>query len=486
MSTPEKKGAPPPLEIIKTALRRAAAETWLDDDGVPFVTVTVGAHREHYPLDGPEFEAFLTISYLREFKKITGHDAAPPQGVLRATQNLLRAKAMESRERHRTFVRMAHQDGRIFVDLADSERRAVVVDEDGYRVVASSEVPVRFVRPPGTLGLPVPTEETDAHALLLLGKVLGLPRDTVALAVLAALTAANPSETYPVLVLRGERGSGKSTLARLFGSLLDPRHPPLAAPPKNEDDLMVTASQAHVLTFDNLSGVRDWLSDALCRLATGGGMTKRKLYSGRGVERFSRTVLTVLNGIDPMTDRDDLASRSIPITLPSVEERRMGEVEIQKAFDEARPRLLGALCCAWSCALRELSTTRLTTSPRMHDAIRWAVASDPVLPFERGEMEQALAAAVLRTTEEGVESDPVASAVAEFAQADAPWEGSMTELHEALTPLSPEVKRMSPRKLAADVIRAAPPLAHLGFVVRRLGEKDLKTRRAIYRIERKS
>ena len=33
---------------------------------------------------------------------------------------------------------------------------------------------------------------------------------------------------------------------------------------------MIAANNGHLLAFDNLSGLSPWLSDALCRLASGG------------------------------------------------------------------------------------------------------------------------------------------------------------------------------------------------------------------------
>jgi putative DNA primase/helicase len=51
----------------------------------------------------------------------------------------------------------------------------------------------------------------------------------------------------------------------------------LRALPRSERDLAIATGNAWVLAFDNLSGIRDWLSDALCRLATGGGFATRQL-----------------------------------------------------------------------------------------------------------------------------------------------------------------------------------------------------------------
>jgi hypothetical protein len=48
---------------------------------------------------------------------------------------------------------------------------------------------------------------------------------------------------------------------------------------REERELMIAASNGYLLAFDNLSGLPNWLSDALCRLATGGSFAVRQLYT---------------------------------------------------------------------------------------------------------------------------------------------------------------------------------------------------------------
>ena len=38
----------------------------------------------------------------------------------------------------------------------------------------------------------------------------------------------------------------------------------------DQRELMIAANNSYLLAFDNLSGLPHWLSDAICRLATGG------------------------------------------------------------------------------------------------------------------------------------------------------------------------------------------------------------------------
>ena len=84
------------------------------------------------------------------------------------------------------------------------------------------------------------------------------------------LAALRPRGPYPLLAMSGEQGSAKTILSKLLRALVDPNVAPVRALPRDERELMIAANNGHLLAFDNLSGLPAWLSDALCRVASGG------------------------------------------------------------------------------------------------------------------------------------------------------------------------------------------------------------------------
>jgi hypothetical protein len=80
----------------------------------------------------------------------------------------------------------------------------------------------------------------------------------------------------------------------------------------------------------------------------------------------------MLNGIEDVVTRPDLADRALFLTLPPIAEaqRRAGQ-ELWREFKLARPYLLGALLDAASHGLRML--------PRMADFAVWAAACETAL-----------------------------------------------------------------------------------------------------------
>ncbi len=140
-----------------------------------------------------------------------------------------------------------------------------------------------------------------------------------------------------------------------------------------------------MLCFDNLSGLRPWFSDALCRLSSGGGFSARELYTDSEEVLFNATRPVILNGIDDIATRQDLIDRSLVLTLPPIpEEKRQLEACVWAKFNEARPKILGALLDAVSMALKRFDDVKLSSYPRMADFTQWVTAAEPALNWPEG------------------------------------------------------------------------------------------------------
>src|SRR5262245_1396230 len=131
---------------------------------------------------------------------------------------------------------------------------------------------------------------------------------------------------------------GQDRLSKLLMALIDPNVAPVRALPREERELMIAANNSHLLGFDNLSGLPAWLSDALCRLATGGSFAVRQLYTDDEEVLFQAARPLLVNGIEDVISRADLADRGIFLTLAPIGERqRRSEAEDRKSV--VRPSL---------------------------------------------------------------------------------------------------------------------------------------------------
>lgn len=134
------------------------------------------------------------------------------------------------------------------------------------------------------------------------------------------IQALRPKGAYPVLILQGEQGSAKSTTERLLRALIDPSTAPLRTTPRNERDLIIAATNSWCAAFDNISTLPPWLSDALCRLSTGGGFSARELYTDAEEVLFDVTRPVILNGTTDVATRPDLLDRALVMMLPAIQE----------------------------------------------------------------------------------------------------------------------------------------------------------------------
>jgi hypothetical protein len=139
------------------------------------------------------------------------------------------------------------------------------------------------------------------------------------------LASLRPSGPYPLLAISGEQGSAKTVLSKMLKALVDPNVAPVRALPREERELMIAANNGYVLAFNNLSGLPNWLSDALCRLASGGSFAVRQLYTDQEEVLFESTRPILLNSIEDVVSRPDLGDRAIFLTLPPIGDSQIDE-----------------------------------------------------------------------------------------------------------------------------------------------------------------
>jgi len=286
--------------------------------------------------------------------------------------------------------------------------------------------------------------------------------------ILAALRERGP---YPVLCLAGEHGSAKSTFTAVLRKLIDPNSAPLRALPREDRDLFIAANNAHLLAFDNVSNLPHWISDTLCRLATGGGFATRQLYSDQDEQLFDAMRPTILNGIEDIVSRPDLADRSVFLNLENItEDKRKAEKHFWADFERDHPRILGALLDAIAHGLKRLPDTRLDATPRMADFALWDTACETAF-WEKGTFAKAYGQNRADAVVTVIEADLVATAMQTFMASRTKWTRTSSDLLGALKMAVGEDQTKlkewppSPRALSGRLRRAAATLRKTGIEV---------------------
>lgn len=367
-------------------------ELFRTPEGDPFASVEVNGHRETYALNTRGFKEQFSRMYFEEAGQ------SPSSQAVQDALETLNGKAKFDSPVIPVHVRFASANDRIYLDLCNAQWEVLEISADGWKVLASDDCPIRFRRTRGMMELPKPIDGGDVNDLR---PFLNLRddrddvdvRDVQFQLILSWLVACfRPDLPFPILQFTGPPGTAKSTTTRLVRDLTDPNTASHRSCPREERDLMIVANNSWVCSFDNLSVVPDWLSDALCRIATGGSFSTRKLYADDEETIFTAKRPIILNGIGSFANRSDLIDRSLIIELKPLEpSQRKSEREFWAEFEAKRASIFSGLVKAVSVALRVLPSVRLEGAPRMADFAEWGAAAETGLGFAEGSFLKAYA-----------------------------------------------------------------------------------------------
>jgi hypothetical protein len=235
--------------------------------------------------------------------------------------------------------------------------------------------------------------------------------------------------------------------------------------------LYIAANNGHALVYDNVSRLQPWLSDTLCCLATGGGFAVRALYKDLDEIIFDAQRPIILNGIEDIVSRPDLADRGLFIHLTAIpDDRRKPEKDLWAHIGKRAPLILGALFDAVACGLREIDHTTLETLPRMADFCLWSTACFCDNHVNENTFIDAYTANRAETVDNVIEADPVASALKQFVtEQRGEWAGTKGELLKELRQVvgdkvaDSKTFPQSARALGGRVRRAATFLRKIGL-----------------------
>jgi hypothetical protein len=198
------------------------------------------------------------------------------------------------------------------------------------------------------------------------------------------------------------------------------------------------------------------------------------LYTDSDEMLFNVARPVILTSVEDIVTRGDLLDRSIIINLSAIPDTaRRTEGELWAAFNAARPRILGALLDALSCALRNVAAVKLTKMPRMADFAIWGTAAETAFGLPPGGFMAAYSGNREDANALALEADVVATKLLIFMQNvdGEQWQGTATDLLQELNLLMGDQERKMdawPKrsdKLSNRLRRLAPNLRSVGIDV---------------------
>lgn len=464
-----KKAKPAELTQSQKAVALVLGERfrlWSDPtDQAEYASFTVAGHWENYAIGSAEFERLIRIEFLTRHSKEVGGVRVPGiinKDALNEMVLTAKAQAWASEAEAVAVLRLGGWNGEIWLDLGRKDWTLVLVTAEGWRFWTGGQPHVAFVRRRGMLALPMPVKGgeirelrrflnvKDGEFVLLVGWLLG------------ALRVLGP---HAIAAITGSSDAGKTTVCRVLVALIDPNLANLVSL-TTPDNMYVAAYNRRVIAFDNVSAIDTEQADALSKISTGNGYTKRAMRTN--AQQFMMYALApmMFNGIPPnLAERSDLATRVIAIELPGfVGDTEGGEEEFWREFEVAQPRLLGALLDGVVGAMRGAASVSLAGRGRvrMADFARWAEAGCRALGFAEGEFLTALVTNQRRSLQLVFAQDPIAQAVVLLIEQQGCWRGTVRPLLAALAKAARKAKQ-------EDLLARGWPTndVHLGRKLRR-------------------
>lgn len=440
-------------------LAASRCELWRDADRNAFASYEVGDHREHWPIDSTGFKEWLAWLAHSELKKAASSE------VLRTCVNALSGAAKFDGKEHAPAMRVAKTPEGYWLDVGSEDWRAILVTPTGWHIVPHPSI--KFVRTKTTRPLPQPARDGSVD---LLWSLVNVPEGDRLLVLAWILECYRADTPYALLELTGEQGAAKSSAQRILREFVDPNRVALRGRPKTVEDIFVSAANSHLLSFENLSGLSNDQSDALCTVATGGGYSSRQFFTNGEESVLKAHNPVVLNGISPVVLRPDLLDRAVSINLPNIE-RRLTEGEIQHRVAEAAPGIMGGLLTLFADALRILPQVTIDAAdlPRMADFTRLGEAIARVLGHAEGDFLAIYTEHRREAIGRTIEASPVAAALVDFVERGGSHRGLVKGLLDQLNEIRPPQERddywpRSPKGLADAMRRYAPALRQAGIV----------------------
>lgn len=453
-------------QLVESIASDPAIELFHDEYGNGFVRMPVGDHKQNLSLSSKEFKTLFSKTFYQANGKRT-----PSSTTLNNALGVLEGMAAFDGKEYKLKNRVAFVDDTVWYDLTNDSCQAVRITKDGWTV--ENDPPILFRK--YSHQSPQVTPVRGGNVLEALNFVNVTDSDLRILFAVYLVSLFIPGYIHPMPYIFGPQGSAKSSFSKTLRRLNDPSRTEVLIFPRDKQELAQHLSHYYLAFYDNLHYLSQDMSDVLCQAITGGGFSKRRLYSDVDDVIFSLQANVGLNGVSLISDKPDLLDRSILFELERIEEEdRKDESEMAEAFEIARPRILGAIFDAVAGALARYSEIKLTRKERMADFCAWGAAIADTLGIGQDNFLIAYRKNVESQNDEVIEGDLIATLIVKLMDSYSEWSGTMTELLKLLadTLLDPSLNAnfvlpKTPKELSRRLNVLKVPLQSVGIHMER-------------------
>ncbi len=376
-----------------------------------------------YPIKSKFFKQWLSYEYYKLTAK------APNNESLNSAFNVLLGQAVFKGERIHLYNRVAGNEEKIYYDLTWNNWRIVEITPGGWHIIPHSTPIFRRYEHQKPAVYPDTNAKVGDFKRLL--NYVPLQEKDDSLFLVHVLSFFIPNIPHPAVVLYGSQGSGKSTVFQQLRMLVDPSNLEKTAIPKDKKEFIQILAHHYFIPLDNVGSISEEKSDIISRTITGGGISKRQLYTDDDDIIYNFMHCIGINGINVVTTKPDLLDRSILYEFERIPpQQRKEEKKILKEFREDLPLILGGAFTVISNAMNHLLTVRneLNQLPRMADFTVWGEAISRSLGYEPMRFYNSYLNKIKSQNMTALENNVVGELLLEFLKDKDSWQGTANEL----------------------------------------------------------
>lgn len=420
-------------EMVLEIADQICQEFFHDQYNMPYVAVKSADHIEALPIASKRFKNFLCGQYYEKYTAIPNSDS------IANASNILNYKADVKGSMKHLELRVADDGGDILYDMTNAGWDIVRISKTGWNVEKS---PVIFRRYSNQLAQVMPSKNYDKD---IFDKFLGLlnvkDNDNKLLLKCYIIALFVPGISKAILMLHGDQGSAKTTLQELIKMLVDPSSVKTLAFPRDINEFVQKLAHNYIGYFDNVSVIQDWISDILCRAATGSGFSKRMLFSDDDdiIYNFIRCV--GFNGINLAATKADLLDRGLIVQLMRItKDKRRQSKYVWADFEKLRPQLLGYIFDILVKVLAIIGTFELEELARMADFAKVCETISRAMGNKNGAFITAYDKNIELQAQQVLESNIIAQVIVEFMKDKQNWSGSASGLLGEISSIAETLK----------------------------------------------
>lgn len=397
-----------------------------------FAAIYVNGHREIMPIHkSKRFNLWVRKAYYDATGDIIGTE------ILNEVAETMEAKALFDGLIKPLELRVStdpNDELRWWYDLCNDNWEVIQIGVEGWHIVKSTESPIMFRRRSGHQAQVYPAKHYDAD---ILDKFIGLQNikdDSGIKLILKCYLIALliPGIAKPVLMIHGPKGAAKTTCQDLIKLALDPSKATNLTLPRDTQQLAQQLEHNFLIYYDNVSILREWISNDLCRAVTGTANSKRELYTDDDdvIYHFRRPI--GFNGLNLVATRGDLLDRGLIIEVERIDEnkRRRLEGDILLEFERIKPQLLGYIfdILVKVLKIKARGDITVTSMSRLADFETDCEIIARCLGCKDGEFTKAYRANRDVASSVVIEDSQVAKAIIELMNDKETWSGTATVL----------------------------------------------------------